>query len=108
MALSKQITNPVGFTTNYHKVTNVELVKSLNYETNYETNETTYTPIYKIKTQVYSYTEKSIRDKAVHLCAESRKFELTAPVEEVETTPILSVVYTKLKETELFENATDC
>ena len=108
MALAKEITNPVGITTTYHKISNVEFVKMVNTEVDPETNETKYYPVYKIKAIVYSYVDKNIREKAVHLCAERKQIELYASLEEVESTPILEVIYGKLKELEIFTDAVDC
>jgi hypothetical protein len=95
MALIKAITNDLGITTNYHKVGRVSLTEVSGRK------EGTY-----ISFDVESYVSKDYRDQNKPAGISNFRFEIT--LEEEESMGIRALCYTKLKETEAWQDAEDC
>lgn len=97
MALKKTITNANGVLADYHKISNVRVGKRNNEDSDYA-----------VVVVVDSYVSAEIRNKGANLIAVRNSKSLTATLEEIESKPILTLAYDKLKETEDFKGAEDC
>jgi hypothetical protein len=95
MALTKSITNDLGVTTNYHKVSRVAISEFSGF------GEGTY-----ITFDVESYVSKDYRDQ--NKPADSSNFGFEISLAEEESMGIRALCYTKLKETEAWKDAEDC
>lgn len=88
MALNKQIINDKGIETNYHKINSVSL-------NNHE-----------ITCELQSYASFDYRK--VNKPADFSYYHFTITVEEEESMGIRALCYNKLKEMDMWNDATDC
>ena len=101
MALNKAITNEKGVTTNYHKVGTLSLVKHAPKD---ETDETSHL----LCVNVSSFVSEEYRRESEKLAVSSRDYHIKVTLAELETTPLLALIYAKLKALPIFEGAEDC
>lgn len=95
MALSKAITNELGVTTNYHKVSRATIAEFSGER------EGTY-----LSFEINSYVSKDYRDQ--NKPADYSNFRFAITLEEEESMGIRALCYTKLKETPDWRGAEDC
>ena len=95
MALSKALTNELGVTTNYHKVSRASITEFSGPRAG------TF-----ISFDINSYVSKDYRDQNKPADTSNFRFEIT--LEEEESMGIRALCYTKLKETEAWQDAEDC
>lgn len=95
MALSKAMTNELGVTTSYHKVSRASITEFSG------AREGTY-----LSFDINSYVSKEYRDQ--NKPASSSNFRFAITLEEEESMGIRALCYTKLKETEEWKDAEDC
>ena len=92
MALFKKITNPKGVVSEYHKIMSVSCEA--------ENNDF-------LTVRTGSFASQDYRDANVHNYVGTDCFYIPVAKEELESTPILKLAYSKLKETELYKGAED-
>ena len=95
MALTKAITNDLGITTNYHKVSQATVSEFSG------SGEGAY-----VAFDVESYVSKDYRDQNKPAAFSNFMFNIT--LEEEESMGIRALCYTKLKELEEWQGAVDC
>ena len=119
MALLKNIKYPNGTESNYHKIAKVSLAKRTNevirHVTSTDENGTLIgsvpvkerVEIYETEVYVRSYTSKEIRDTGDSNYLKEYRFYFAIPTEQVDSTPVFTVVYNLLKTKPEFEGAED-
>lgn len=104
MALNKTITNEKGIATSYHKIGDV-IVNKLDVEAlDGEAAEQRYA----LSISVESFVSSEFRQKSERLIAERRSLMPICTLEEIESIPLMTLCYKKLKENEVFAGAEDC
>ena len=101
MALNKAITNAKGIETSYHKICKISLVKS---KPKNEEDETSHL----ICANVFSYVTEEHRRAAENSAVSNRDYHIKVTLAELETTPMLTLAYARLKALPMFEGAEDC
>ena len=88
MALTKELINKKGVTTNYHKIGYVELIEGI------------------VRCRLESYVSKDYRD--ADLPADSSMFNFDITVAEEESMGIRALCYNKIKALDEWADAIDC
>ena len=88
MALAKELINEKGVTTNYHKISNVNLMDN------------------RLHCRIESYVSKDYRD--AEQAADSSTFNFDVTVAEEESMGIRALCYSKIKALESWADAIDC
>ena len=101
MALYKEITDRKGVTTRYHKIDKMSIVKTAPKN---ETSDKTHI----ICAALMSYASEDYRRANDDNAITSRDYHFPVTLDEISTTPILTLAYNKLKALPTFDGAEDC
>ena len=109
MALKKTIIETNGISTEYHKIKSVTIGTKMTQKKCAEgSDKITEQAFYFVNAEVAAYVSEELRQKSAHNSVIDRTFNFRIPAEDVDTNGIHALVYAKLKEQKLFEDAEDC
>ena len=94
MALVKEFNTDMGVSIEYHKISNFSM-------------QHIGSGYYDVHVVVSSYINEELRREYPNSKTKSKAYFLKVTLNELETTPVLKLLYSKLKETDDFKDATN-